>query len=219
MALVLFGANNPEIVRQAEALAACGSQEIVALLDNDPAKQGRDFFGIPVLGGMEKVAELAAEGHEFVNTITRDGPTRHRVTADILRAGGRLGQFIHPDVDLARVRLGQGSYLQQYAMLQADVELGRNCSVSAGAIVNHECRLGDSVFLAPGANLCGKVTVGDGVFVGAGAVILPRLSIGAWAVVGAGAVVTRDVPPGAVVAGNPAKILRFQPVIKEALDG
>lgn len=217
--LLLLGANNPEAARQARALMAQGGVEIAGFLDNDPGKQGEDFYGFPVLGGFERLAELVAAGYRFVNLITRDTRTRHRTTRALLAAGAPLGQFIHPSLNMALVQLGAGGYLQEHALLQAEVRLGRNCSVSAGSIVNHECRLGDSVFVAPGANLCGKVEVGEGVFVGASSVILPRLRIGAWATIGAGAVVTRDVPDGAVVVGNPARIVHYLPIEEESLDG
>lgn len=217
--LLLLGANNPEAARQARALVELGAAEVAGFLDNDPHKQGRDFYGFPVLGGFERLPELLVDEYLLVNLITRDTRTRHQTTRALLSVGAELGQFIHPALNLAMVELGAGSYLQEFAVLQAEVSLGRNCSVSAGSIINHECRLGDSVFVAPGANLCGKVEVGDGVFVGAGSVILPRLRIGAWASIGAGAVVTRDVPEGAVVVGNPARIVRYLPIEKESLNG
>jgi len=53
-----------------------------------------------------------------------------------------------------------------------------------------------------------------GASIGSGATVLSRVTIGENAIVGAGSVVTKDVPPNAIVAGNPAKILRYieQPV-------
>ena len=53
------------------------------------------------------------------------------------------------------------------------------------------------------------IRIGDDVWIGAGAIILPGVTIGEGAVVGAGAVVTKDIPPFAIVVGNPAKIIRY----------
>lgn len=53
------------------------------------------------------------------------------------------------------------------------------------------------------------VIIEDGVWIGSGAIILPGIRIGARSIVGAGAVVTRDVEPGTIVAGNPARVLRL----------
>jgi sugar O-acyltransferase (sialic acid O-acetyltransferase NeuD family) len=215
--LILLGANNPEVARQARAVIAKGQHDVLGFLDNDSTKHGSDFHGFPVFGGFELLPEWISKEVRFVNVITRDTRTRHQTTRDMLTAGAKLGQFIHPAVNLADVQLGLGTYLQEHAVLQAGVRLGDNCSVSAGAIINHECHLGDSVFLAPGANLCGKIEVDDGVFVGASAVVLPRLKIGAWATIGAGAVVTRDVPFGAVVVGNPARIIKHSQLLEDSL--
>lgn len=58
-----------------------------------------------------------------------------------------------------------------------------------------------------GEDVLKPVVVGDHVWVGLGAVIMPGVTIGEGAIVGAGAVVTRDVPPCAIVGGNPAKVI------------
>lgn len=202
--LILLGANNPEVARQARALEKTGTVEVLGFLDNDPTKAGHLFEGYPVFGGVE-LAHRWVEGAEFINVITRDAITRNSTSEQLRLQGVRFGQFIYPGTNLDMVDIGAGSYIQEQAILQARVSLGWNCSVSAGAIINHESSLGDSVFVAPGANICGKVNVGNQVFIGASAVILPRLTIGDRAVIGAGAVVTKDVVAGSVVMGNPAR--------------
>jgi len=61
-----------------------------------------------------------------------------------------------------------------------------------------------------------RTLVKKGASIGSGSTILSRVTIGERAIVGAGSVVTRDVPPNAIVAGNPAKILRYLTVSSQA---
>lgn len=60
----------------------------------------------------------------------------------------------------------------------------------------------------------GEVEIGDEVLIGANTTILPGVKIGDRAVVGAGSVVTKDVPPGAFVAGNPIRVIREKDKLK-----
>lgn len=90
-----------------------------------------------------------------------------------------------------------------------DVKLGDHTHLGWNAVVSHGCRVGSFVNICPGAVLAGEVTVGNDVFIGANATVIHGgLTIGDGAVIGAGAVILEDVPPGAVMVGNPAGKLR-----------
>lgn len=108
------------------------------------------------------------------------------------------------------------------------VSPGRNCSISPGVVVAQNTSLGCEVILefhvhigagvtitraevgnwstiGPGANICGDVKIGQRVIIGAGSTISNLITIGTDAIVGAGSVVVKDVVPGDIVAGVPAR--------------
>lgn len=102
---------------------------------------------------------------------------------------------------------GHGNIIFPYVFLGHDVQLGEHVHILPGAVVSHGCQVGDFVTIASHATLCGEVTVESGAFIGAGAAIRHGgITIGRNAIVGMGAVVVDDVPEGAKVFGNPAKI-------------
>jgi sugar O-acyltransferase (sialic acid O-acetyltransferase NeuD family) len=210
--LVLLGASNPETQRMLTDLREHQDLVPYAFIDNDPAKWGTQFCGLPVLGGIASVEGIHAPDVRYVNLITRDTRTRYLTTREMAERGCRFTNLIHSTIDLTDVTMGTGNYLQFGAMVQAAVTLGDNVSLSMGSVIAHETRVGSSVFVAHGVMVSGVVDIGDGVYLGANATVLPRLRIGAWATVGAGAVVISDVPAGATVVGNPARVVREGPV-------
>jgi carbonic anhydrase/acetyltransferase-like protein (isoleucine patch superfamily) len=124
--------------------------------------------------------------------------------------------------------LGERSWIAAEALVRGDVEFGSDCTVNPFACLSGLIRGGNGVRIASHASIVGfnhrfedpdrpihmqgvetlGITIGDDVWIGANAVVLDGVTIGSSAIVAAGAVVTKDVPPRAIVAGVPARVVR-----------
>lgn len=132
-------------------------------------------------------------------------------------AGCKVWHFSHI---MSGARLGEGCNLGQNVFIASGVVLGRNVKVQNNVSIYEGVTCEDDVFLGPSMVFTNVINprsavnrrgvylntiVGKGATIGANATIVCGHNIGAFAFVGAGAVVTRDVPPYALVVGNPAR--------------
>lgn len=106
--------------------------------------------------------------------------------------------FIHPT---ARVH----AFVTVDAGLKRPTSIGETTALMAHVHVGHDVVIGKGCELAPGAKIGGHCEIGDGVKIGINATLRPFIKVGHLARIGCGAVVIRDVLPGQIVAGNPAK--------------
>jgi UDP-2-acetamido-3-amino-2,3-dideoxy-glucuronate N-acetyltransferase len=150
---------------------------------------------------------------------------------------GNAGAFVHASALCESKRIGAGTRIGVRARIRANACIGNDCIIGDDVLVDNEVDIGDRVTIEPEAELRGDLTLEDDVFVaahaklaptgsrsgesvktvirraawiGAGATIVSGVLVGEGAVIGAQSTVVAPVPPGAVVAGDPARILGYR---------
>lgn len=132
-------------------------------------------------------------------------------------AGTRIWQFV---VVLRGAVIGDDCNVCSHCFIENDVQIGDRVTIKSGVQLWDGTVIEDDVFIGPNVTFTNdryprskdystpfeKTVVHKGASIGGGAVLLPGIRIGERAMIGAGAVVTKNVPPGATVKGNPARL-------------
>ena len=139
----------------------------------------------------------------------------------------KLSKFIN----LYGCRIGDNTKIGAFVEIQKNASIGRNCKISSHTFICEGVTIEDEVFIGHGVvfindpypratSASGELQqqgedwqvettlIRKGASIGSGATILSKVTVGEKAIVGAGSVVTKSVPDHAIVAGNPARVLR-----------
>lgn len=139
------------------------------------------------------------------------------VETDVIGGGSRVWAFAHI---LRGAAVGREANICDHVFIEGDVVVGDRVTIKSGVQLWNGMRVEDDVFIGPNASFVNDrfprskqypdryltTTLCAGSSIGAGATVLGGVTVGPEAMVGAGSVVTRDVPPFAIVTGNPARI-------------
>ena len=155
-------------------------------------------------------------------------PPQNQLIAPDVKLG--KGVRIFGFVNLYGCEIGDETKIGTFVEVQKKAKIGRRCKISSHTFICEGVQIEDQVFIGHGVTFINDkyprattssgelqsdrdwtvvpTVVRRGASIGSGSTILCGVEIGERAIVGAGSVVTRNVPPGAIVAGNPASVLR-----------
>lgn len=187
--------------------------DIVGFLDDDPKYVGKEVRGVPVLGCISMMKTLKqTHGVEAVYCPLGNNKLRVEFLTKARELGYKTPSYIHPSVFISpNVTIGEGVYILLGTTIMPYTVIEDFVMISMGVHIAHHNLLEKGVFLSTGCNFGASIVAHKYAYCGISSTIMTGLhTLGEDCFIGAGAVVIKDVEPNAVMAGVPAKVLKYK---------
>jgi sugar O-acyltransferase (sialic acid O-acetyltransferase NeuD family) len=217
-----FPANRPERVlllgggagagaMTVDVLARIPHQRAAGILDSNMETHGKTVGGVPVLGALDRIDSLWAEGFfdGAIILFTQDVVERARVFLALKAKGIRFANIIDPTVEVrGGTTFGEGNLIMARAFFSTAVTVGDNNFFASHCCVEHHSRIGSHCAFGPRTTTSGAVTIGDRVKTGMAVSVEPYISIGSDSLIASGCVITGDIPAGSVLKTQQGYVVR-----------
>lgn len=196
-----------------ELAEACG-YHVAGLYHYNEERTGESDHGFPIIGSFADLFREDLTGKNFCLTMG-DMAIKQSVSLDLIHRGGVIPSLIHPTAIISRFADVSpcGVLVDSNCEIHNDATVEEGCVLWPHAMVDHDSHLKPYTFMGPKAYVGAYTDVETKAFIGQCSVLISGKArhIGSEALIGAGSVVTKPVPEKAIVAGNPARILKYKP--------
>ena len=196
--LYVLGAGNESKVLLS-MFEECG-RACAGIFDDDERIAG-DLWGCPVRGRISDVPD--SEETEALIAIG-DNMARQEISGRFRNV--RWAVLIHPAACIHHsVSVGEGTVIFPGTIIHAGSSVGRHVIINSAAVIGYEATVGDYSHIGMRSSIADKVVIGENVLLGMGSVVIPKVCLFNDVTVGAGSTIIKNLGPGGVYVGNPAR--------------
>ena len=182
---------------------------IVAYGDDNLEMIGKSIDNVPVLGNQDLLQFSKENGIEYAIASIGNNKVRAEKYTLLKNEGFKMLSILHPQALIdTKVTYGDNVIIEMGTAIHTKSIIGNNVFLGGDALIGHHNSIGNHVLVGGNVSFGGSVVVEDYVSIGVGACIKPGVKLGEGSVIGVGAAVVKDVDPGDVVVGVPAKSIK-----------